>query len=58
MNYLKSFQKDQASFSFQIPLASLIGFCAETKITPLKQMEKNNTVKIKKRIIFILISKY
>ncbi|UQB69396.1 Crp/Fnr family transcriptional regulator [Epilithonimonas zeae] len=56
MDYLKSFQKDQTPFSFQVPLtrqqmASLTGLRVETTIRTLKQMEKDNIVKIKNRKI-------
>jgi len=56
MDYLKSFQKDQTPFSFQIPLtrqqmASLTGLRVETTIRTLKQMEKDSVVKIKNRKI-------
>lgn len=56
MDYLKSFQKDQTPFSFQIPLtrqqmASLTGLRVETTIRTLKQMEKDHIVKIKNRKI-------
>ena len=56
MDYLKSFQKDQSPFSFQIPLtrqqmASLTGLRVETTIRTLKMMEKDNIVKIINRKI-------
>lgn len=56
MNYLKSSQKEQAPYSFMIPLtrqqmASLTGLCVETAIRTIKAMEKDKIVKIKDRKI-------
>jgi CRP-like cAMP-binding protein len=56
MDYLKSFQKEQAPYSFKIPLtrqqmASLTGLCVETAIRTIKVMEKNKIVKIRDRKI-------
>lgn len=57
MDYLKSFQKDLAPFSFQIPLtrqqmANLTGLRVETTIRTLKSMEKDHIVKIHNRKIW------
>lgn len=56
MDYLKSFQEDRLKFSFQVPLtrqqlASLTGLCVETAIRTIKDMERNNIVKIHDRKI-------
>jgi len=56
MDYLKSYHEDKAPYSFQIPLtrqqmASLTGLCVETVIRTIKQMEKDQIVKIEKRKI-------
>uniref|UniRef100_UPI0023F2BD1D Crp/Fnr family transcriptional regulator n=1 Tax=Chryseobacterium joostei TaxID=112234 RepID=UPI0023F2BD1D len=56
MDYLKSFQKEQAMFSFQVPLtrqqlASLTGIRVETAIKTIKRMEKEKIVKIINRKI-------
>ncbi|WP_426478958.1 Crp/Fnr family transcriptional regulator [Chryseobacterium sp. CBSDS_008] len=56
MNYLKSFQKNQYMFSFQIPLtrqqlASLTGIRVETAIKTIKRMEKEKVLKIINRKI-------
>jgi len=56
MDYLKSFQKEQAMFSFQIPLtrqqlASFTGIRVETAIKTIKRMEKEKIVKIINRKI-------
>ncbi|GGG58892.1 Crp/Fnr family transcriptional regulator [Epilithonimonas arachidiradicis] len=57
MDYLKSFQSDHRPFSFKIPLtrqqmASLTGLCVETAIRTIKNMEKENIIKIRNRKIF------
>lgn len=51
MDYLKSFQKDIRPFSFKICLtrqqmASLTGLCVETTIRTIKNMERQNIIKI------------
>ncbi|WP_312766239.1 Crp/Fnr family transcriptional regulator [Epilithonimonas sp.] len=51
MDYLKSLQKDLHPFSFKIPLtrqqmASLTGLCVETAIRTIKNMERENIIKI------------
>ncbi|WBV58977.1 Crp/Fnr family transcriptional regulator [Chryseobacterium daecheongense] len=56
MDYMKSFQKEQATFSFQVPLtrqqlASLTGIRVETAIKAIKRMEKEKIVKIINRKI-------
>ena len=56
MDYLKSSQKDQAPYSFMIPLtrqqmASLTGLCVETAIRTIKTMERNKILQIKDRKI-------
>lgn len=56
MDYLKSSQKEQAPYSFMIPLtrqqmASLTGLCVETAIRTIKTMERNKIVQIKDRKI-------
>lgn len=56
MDYLKSFQKKQCMFSFQIPLtrqqlAGLTGIRVETAIKTIKRMEKDKIVKIINRKI-------
>jgi CRP-like cAMP-binding protein len=56
MDYLKSFQKKQCLFSFQVPLtrqqlASLTGIRVETAIKTIKRMEKEKIVKIINRKI-------
>jgi len=57
MDYLKSYHEDKTLYSFQIPLtrqqlASLTGLRVETVIRTIKQMEKDQTVKIEKRKIY------
>ncbi|MCQ9639655.1 Crp/Fnr family transcriptional regulator [Chryseobacterium sp. WG14] len=57
LDYLKSYHDDKAAYSFQVPLtrqqlASLTGLCVETVIRTIKQMEKDNIVKIEKRKIY------
>ncbi|MBB6330223.1 CRP-like cAMP-binding protein [Chryseobacterium sediminis] len=57
MDYLKSYHEDKTPYSFQIPLtrqqlASLTGLCVETVIRTIKQMEKDQIVKIEKRKIY------
>lgn len=57
LDYLKSHHEDKAPYSFQIPLtrqqlASLVGLRVETVIRTIKQMEKNEILKINKRKIF------
>jgi CRP-like cAMP-binding protein len=56
MDYLKSYHEDKTPYSFQISLtrqqlASLTGLCVETVIRTIKQMEKDQIVKIEKRKI-------
>lgn len=56
MDYLKSFQKKQSIFSFQIPLtrqqlAGLTGIRVETAIKAIKHMEKEKILKIINRKI-------
>ncbi|MDQ1162161.1 CRP-like cAMP-binding protein [Chryseobacterium sp. SORGH_AS 447] len=56
MDYLKSSQKEQAPYSFMIPLtrqqmASLTGLCVETAIRTIKTMERNKILQIKDRKI-------
>ncbi|SHJ96812.1 Crp/Fnr family transcriptional regulator [Epilithonimonas mollis] len=56
MDYLKSLQADQEPFSFQIPLtrqqmASITGLRVETTIRTLKNLERENIVKIHNRKI-------
>jgi len=56
MDYLKSLQPDQQLFSFQIPLtrqqmASITGLRVETTIRALKNLERENIVKIQNRKI-------
>ncbi|SEW16618.1 cAMP-binding domain of CRP or a regulatory subunit of cAMP-dependent protein kinases [Chryseobacterium wanjuense] len=56
MDYLKSFQKEQAPYSFLVPLtrqqmAGLTGLCVETAIRTIKVMERNKILKIKDRKI-------
>lgn len=51
MDYLKSSEKEQSPYSFQVPLtrqqmASITGLCVETVIRSLKKMEKDNRVQI------------
>ena len=53
MDYLKSYHEDKRPYSFQIPLtrqqlASLTGLCVESVIRTIKQMEKDQIVKIEK----------
>ncbi|MDR6525175.1 MULTISPECIES: Crp/Fnr family transcriptional regulator [Chryseobacterium] len=57
LDYLKSYHDDKAAYSFQIPLtrqqlASLTGLCVETVIRTIKQMEKDNILKIEQRKIY------
>ncbi len=57
MDYLKSSEKNQAPFSFKIPLtrqqlANLTGVCVETAIRTIKIMERNKIVRIENRKIF------
>ncbi|MEY8760172.1 Crp/Fnr family transcriptional regulator [Chryseobacterium tongliaoense] len=57
MDYLKSYHEDKTPYSFQIPLtrqqlASLTGLCVETVIRVIKNMEKENILKIRNRKIF------
>lgn len=57
MDYLKSYHDDKAPYSFQVPLtrqqlASLTGLRVETVIRVIKNMEKNNVLKIKNRKIY------
>ncbi|CAD0218557.1 Crp/Fnr family transcriptional regulator [Chryseobacterium sp. D764] len=57
MDYLKSYHEDKTLYSFQIPLtrqqlASLTGLRVETVIRTIKQMEKDQIVKIEKRKIY------
>lgn len=57
LDYLKSYHDDKAAYSFQIPLtrqqlASLTGLCIETVIRTIKQMEKDNILKIERRKIY------
>ncbi|WP_343658436.1 Crp/Fnr family transcriptional regulator [Chryseobacterium sp.] len=57
MDYLKSYQDHKKPYSFQIPLtrqqmASLTGLCVETVIRTIKQMEKDQIVKIERRKIY------
>lgn len=57
MDYLKSLQKDQEAFSFQIPLtrqqmASITGLRVETTIRTLKNLERESIVRIQNRKIF------
>lgn len=57
LDYLKSYHEDKTPYSFQIPLtrqqlASLTGLCVETVIRTIKQMEKEQIVKIEKRKIY------
>ncbi|MCD9856697.1 Crp/Fnr family transcriptional regulator [Epilithonimonas sp. JDS] len=56
LDYLKSIQKIQEPFAFQVPftrqeLANLTGLCVETTIRTVKIMERNNIVKIRNRKI-------
>ncbi|CEJ70153.1 Crp/Fnr family transcriptional regulator [Chryseobacterium oranimense] len=56
MSYLKSFHSSSDIFSFEIPLtrqqlASLTGLRVETVIRTIKNMEKENVLKIKNRKI-------
>ncbi|MDR2238138.1 MAG: Crp/Fnr family transcriptional regulator [Chryseobacterium sp.] len=57
MDYLKSYYEDKSPYSFQIPLtrqqlASLTGLRVETVIRAIKNMEKDQIVKIERRKIF------
>ena len=57
LDYLKSYHEDKTPYSFQVPLtrqqlASLTGLCVETVIRTIKQMEKDQIVKIEKRKIY------
>lgn len=57
LDYLKSYHEDKTPYSFQVPLtrqqlASLTGLCVETVIRTVKQMEKDQIVKIEKRKIY------
>ncbi|ASW73615.1 cyclic nucleotide-binding protein [Chryseobacterium piperi] len=57
MDYLKSYHEDKIPYSFQIPLtrqqlASLTGLRVETVIRVIKNMEKENVLKIVNRKIF------
>lgn len=57
MDYLKSFQKDAAPFSFKIGLtrqqmASLTGLSVETAIRAIKTMEKKQLLQIRERKVF------
>lgn len=57
MDYLKSYDENKTPYSFQIPLtrqqlASLTGLCVETVIRVIKNMEKENDLKIVNRKIF------
>lgn len=56
LDFLKSTQIKKDSFTFQIPLtrqeiANLTGLCVETTIRAVKEMEKQNIVKIRERKI-------
>lgn len=56
LDFLKSTQMEKDSFTFQIPLtrqeiANLTGLCVETTIRTVKEMEKQNIVKIIERKI-------
>ncbi|WP_172282835.1 Crp/Fnr family transcriptional regulator [Chryseobacterium sp. LAM-KRS1] len=57
MDYLKSYDENKTPYSFQIPLtrqqlASLTGLRVETVIRVIKNMEKENELKIVNRKIF------
>lgn len=57
MDYLKSYYEDKSAYSFQVPLtrqqlASLTGLRVETVIRAIKNMEKDQIVKIERRKIF------
>lgn len=57
LDYLKSGQPEKSSFTFKIPLtrqqiADLTGLCVETTIRPVKEMEKQNILRICDRKIF------
>ena len=57
MNYLKDHHHDQSQYALQIPLtrqqlASLTGLSVETVIRVIKNMEKEEILKIKNRKIF------
>lgn len=56
MDYLKSFQEEQAPYSFMIPLtrqqmAGLTGLCVETAIRAIKVMERDKLLQIRNRKI-------
>ncbi|MEG0928940.1 Crp/Fnr family transcriptional regulator [Chryseobacterium sp.] len=57
LDHLKSYHEDKTSYSFQVPLtrqqlASLTGLCVETVIRTIKQMEKDQILKIEKGKIY------
>lgn len=57
MDYLKSYHEEKTPYSFQVPLtrqqlASLTGLRVETVIRTIKQMEKDQMVKIERRKIY------